>query len=849
MMTCLDLCGNWQLQQERKKGTLPATVPGCVHTDLLAAKKIEDPFYRDNELRLQWISESAWTFGRKFQVSPALLTRDRVLLHCDGLDTLATITINGHKVGGADNMFRTWEFDVKSVLKSGSNTIEVRFDSATQYVRRKMAERSIPSWGGPLEVTGRAWLRKEPCNFGWDWAPALVTCGIWRKIEILGFDVARLDDIHILQDHSEKGKVKLTVKVAAEVARRAPLKANVLVSFDGKDVAQQTVDVGHFAELPAASDGDNLAKCPTQTGQAELVIDQPQLWWPNGLGAQPLYVVNVELLDETGKVLDADAKRIGLRTLRLRREKDQWGETFEFACNGVPFFAKGANWVPADSFATRVTREDYRRLLKDSADAHMNMLRVWGGGIYEQDEFYDLADELGICLWQEFMFACSTYPTFDKAFVASVGVEAEQNVRRLRHHASIALWCGNNELEQGLVGDQWDDRRMSWEDYGRVFDKVLPDVVARLDPEHDYWPSSPHSPVGDRKDFNNPTCGDAHLWDVWHGRKPFEWYRTCTHRFNSEFGFQSFPEPKTVYAITEPRDRNVTSFVMEHHQRSGIGNTVIMQYMLDWFRLPQGFDNVLWASQILHGMAMKYAVENWRRSMPRGMGTLYWQLNDCWPVASWASIDYHGRWKALHYLAKKFFSPLLVSGLEDIKAGTVELHVTNDKREEVATRLNWTLTDVSGKTLAKGSQNVAAAPQSSQRVQTLDLKKYLDKHTARNLMLWLELNQNRDRKGTATVLSDNLVLFARPKHLELQNPQIKAGIKPLDGGQFQVTLTARKPALWAWADLDRVDARFSDNFVTLRPGLPVTIVAKPAKKLTLAQFKKALRVKSLFDTY
>jgi len=355
------------------------------------------------------------------------------------------------------------------------------------------------------------------------------------------------------------------------------------------------------------------------------------------------------------------------------------------------------------------------------ADANMNMLRVWGGGTYENEVFYDLCDELGICVWQDFMFACSTYPTFDEAFIENLRAEFTDNVRRLRHHACIALWCGNNELEQGLVGDTWNGGQMSWEDYSKLFDKLLPETILPLDPDRDYWPCSPHSPQGDRKDHSNPKWGDAHLWDVWHGRKPFEWYRTCEHRFNSEFGFQSFPEPKTVYGYTAPQDRNVTTRVMEHHQRSGIGNAVIMQYMLDWFRLPTAFDNTLWLSQILQGMAMKYAVEHWRRAMPRGMGTLYWQINDCWPVASWSSIDYHGRWKALHYMARAFYAPVLVSGVENTEKAEVAIHVTNDRMEDVPGAVSWRVTDSAGKVLARGRKKVVAKALANTPVETVSL--------------------------------------------------------------------------------------------------------------------------------
>jgi beta-mannosidase len=422
--------------------------------------------------------------------------------------------------------------------------------------------------------------------------------------------------VAVRQDHSRRNAVTLIATAEAQVVRRAGLLALVSVLHKGKVVARSLVPVaGRRAE-------------------ARLKIRKPELWWPNGLGAQPLYEVRVLLLDRRGEPLHTVARRIGLRTLRLVRRRDRIGETFFFECNGVPFFAKGANWIPADVFAARVTPFRLHTLVQEAAAAHMNMLRAWGGGIYEEDSFFDACDEFGICVWQDFMFACAAYPAFDKAFMKNVKAEAEDNVRRLRHHPSLALWCGNNEIEMGLAREKWTESSMSWKDYSKLFDKLLPEVVKRLDPDGNYWPSSPHSPHGERKDHKSPRWGDAHLWDVWHGRKPFEWYRDQKHRFISEFGFQSFPEPKMVRSYTIPADRNVTSFVMEHHQRNAVGNALIMTYMLDWFRLPKDFDTTLWLSQILQGMAMKYALEGWRRNMPVTMGALYWQLNDCWPAGS-----------------------------------------------------------------------------------------------------------------------------------------------------------------------------------------------------------------------
>ena len=824
-MMKFDLNGEWILTQACKAERIKATVPGCVHTDLLAAGKIDDPFYRDNESRLQWIGEADWIYSRTFNLPADALKRERVLLRCDGLDTLATITLNGVRIGRADNMFRTWEFDVKTILRVGRNSIEVRFESPITRIQKRQKERPLPSWSGPKEVQGRSWVRKEPCNFGWDWAPVLVTCGIWRDVQIVGFDTARLTDVHVRQDHSRRGTVGLTIITAAETAGPGRLSATVTVSHNGKTIAEATVPFrGRKTETRAT-------------------VRNPQLWWPSGMGGQPLYDVNVDLFDGAGRLLDSQSRRIGLRTLQLVRKPDAWGESFCFAANGVPFFAKGANWVPPDPFAARIHRENYAKLLQGAADANMNMLRVWGGGIYENDVFYSLCDELGICIWQDFMFACATYPTFDAAFMKNVRAEFDDTIRRIRHHPCIALWCGNNELEMGLVADAWTDRQMSWKDYSRLFDKLLPTVAAKLDPERDYWPCSAHTPGENRKNPNDPTRGDAHLWEVWHGRKPFEWYRTCTHRFNSEFGFQSFPEPKTVRTFTAPEDRNVTAYVMEHHQRSGIGNSTIMTYMLDWFRLPPDFEMTLWLSQVLQGMAMKYAVENWRRSMPRGMGTLYWQLNDCWPAASWSSIDYFGRWKALHYMARRFFAPLLISGVEDPAKGTVAVHVTSDLLARCEGTVSWRLTDVSGKDLDRGSKRIAIAARKNALVDTLQLGKHIERHGPRSLMLWLELMV--DRK----VVSTNFVSFARPKHMELPEPEIDVRIEPQRDGSFRLALATHKPALWVWLELEGVDARLSDSFFHLVPGRPVEVAVHPCRPVSAGRFEKLLRVRSLIDTY
>jgi len=828
-METVTLNGRWQVKQIGKSDAewLAAAVPGCIHTDLLAAAAIPDPFYRDNEQSVMWIGETDWLYRRTFHVSPELLQHERVVLHCDGLDTLVTIWLNGVELGRTDNMFRIWEFDVRTFLSPGENEIRVRFDSALRFGQKKLAQRYIHSWSTDThKLPGGNYVRKAQCHFGWDWGPKLVTCGIWRDIALVAYDVARLADVHVRQDHSQQDRVILTCHVTGELFAAAPLQAQCQVSLNGEEIDRQTVTL----------DGESST--------ATLVVNSPQLWWPNGLGDQPLYTVSVTLTDEAGQPLDTWSNKIGLRTLRLVRHADEWGESFHFSCNREPFFAKGANWIPADSFVTRLTGNHYAELLGAAADTHMNMLRIWGGGIYEQTVFYELCDQLGICIWQDFMFSCATYPTFDDDFMGNVAREALDNIRRLRHHACLALWCGNNELEQGLVADEWTKTTMSWDDYGKLFDGLLPQLVAELDPETDYWPGSPHTPQGDRHNWNDSHSGDAHIWDVWHGMEPFEYYYTCFHRFNSEFGFQSFPEPAAVRAFTVPEDRNITSYVMEHHQRNDSGNSKIMHYLLEWFRLPTSFDMTLWLSQILQGMAVKHAVEHWRRTMPRGMGTLYWQLNDCWPVASWSSLDYSGRWKALHYMARHFYAPLLVSAMPNLEDGSVAVHVTSDMREDITAEVRWKLTTLLGETIDDGAQTALFPASQNTPLTVLDFKAAVNEYGPRNLLVWLELRVND------AIVSENLALFARPKHLSLAEPVFDIDVQELDDRRYTINLAASKPALWVWLESTDDSLQASDNFFHLRPnyGRSVILTADTPGR-TLSDIRKLITVRSLVNTY
>jgi beta-mannosidase len=825
-MQRISLNGKWTLNEKGKRETMPAKVPGTVHTDLMAAGKIEDPFYRDNERRTLWVAEKGWVYARTFTLSAKAAARDRVVLRCEGLDTLATVAVNGRTVGNADNQFRTWEFDIKRCVKPGANRVTVTFDSVWPTIRRKEAKRHLQT-GTHVEheECGRPWVRKSQCNFGWDWGPVLVTSGIWKDIAVLSFDTARIAHVGLSQTHRGKS-VTLDATVEVERAGAGRLSAQVVVRKGGRTVARSTMPVRGGS------------------GKASLKIADPALWWPSGMGDQPLYDVEVLLLDAGGAQLDRAARRVGLRTLRLRCKKDRWGESFEFLANGVPFFAKGANWIPADQFVPRAKDSLYRHLLESAADANMNMIRVWGGGVYEGDVFYDLCDELGLCVWQDFMFACSAYPGDDPAFVDNVRHEAEQQVRRIGHHACMALWCGNNELEMCRQAGYGTWPQMNWKYYKPIFDRLLPKTVEKYAPQTDYWPSSPHAPHGKRGIDWSDNCGDSHLWAVWHGLQPFEWYRTSFHRFCSEFGFQSFPEPRTVASYTVKADRNISSPVMMFHQRAHDGNPKIMSYMLNWFRMPRDLDSTIWLSQIQQGLAIKYAVEHWRRNMARCRGALYWQLNDCWPVASWSSIDYHGRWKALHYMSKKFFAPVLVSGVEDARKNTVEVHLSCDAKASLAGTLRWMLLDAGGRTVRKGTKRVRVGENESRKLASLSFAAESRTVDLRNTMLWLEVY---DRKGR--LVSDNFVTFKTYNYIDLEDPEIRSVVKRKADGDFVVTLKARRPAICVFAQLDGVDAVFSDNFLHLRPGRSVRLTVKPSRKLTLAQCRKKLQVESLVDMY
>jgi beta-mannosidase len=819
------LNGDWQFQQANTQEWMPATVPGGVHTDLLALGRIPDPFVADNEKRVQWVAESDWTYQKIFTCSPDLLDEEHIWLVCDGLDTLATVILNGHDLGQTDNMFRRYEWDVKTILVAqGENVLTIGFASAVKYIAAKNAGRDMP---GPYHsLPGGPYIRKAPCQFGWDWGPQLPPIGIWKDIRLEGYRQARLDEVHLRQQHS-------TGQVA--------LEAHISINQWGSRLVSAMLKLTH-------PQGEVLEKSALLTNPGDvkirLSIPEPQFWFPNGYGKQPLYQVEVSLFEtdhpEHG-MLDQKSYQIGLRTIELRQQEDQWGRTFEFLVNGIRILAKGSNWIPADSFPTRISDEYLEGLIRSAAETHQNMLRVWGGGLYEEERFYDLCDRYGILVWQEYIFSCSVYPLNDAEFLENVHQEVIENTRRLRHRASLALWCGNNEMEWGWV--DWNWNRNEYQDlkdaYDQFFHHTLAGWCQAEDPDHSYWPSSPSSNIP-FLDPNSQRQGDTHYWDVWHKGKPFTSYRDQYPRFMSEFGFQALPPVDTIRSYADEADWNMTSYIMEQHQKNASGNSMMVRQMLDMFRLPKDFASLVYLSMVLQAEGIRYGVEHWRRYPDRVAGILYWQLNDCWPVASWSSLDYFGRWKALHYAARRFYAPIMLS-IED-KPPEQSVFVSNDTLEHSTGTVRWSLETFGGDKLTSGDAPVRVAPQSATQVCKMDFSELTSDDKIRELVFIAELWQ-RDQ-----LISRQTAAFAPVKHLSLVNPAIRVNLQE-DRDHLLIELSPCSLALLVEVSFPGRDVVFSDNYFNLPAGRTAQISCKMPGDWTLEKAKKEVCIRSVYDSY
>lgn len=834
-MTELDLGGPWALtfpdisvQDEPHHTitgrTITAQVPGSVLQTFLQEGIIEDPFYRDNERIALQLANATYRFSRSFDVMDDFLLYDAQLLVCDGLDTLAHIFINGEHVADTDNMHRTYELDVRGVLKAGLNQIEIQFDSPIDYISTLQAQ--SPLWGPDASVAGFPHIRKAHYMFGWDWGPQIPDAGIWRRIAIRGFHAARLEDVLVRQIH-DADDVRVEVDVTCETfGQESTVIRAILTSPDGHE--QKTFCVLHSEEAFKHT--------------LSFEVQEPALWWPNGYGNQPLYSLTVQLVAADGSILDESKKRIGLRTIAVRREPDDWGESFEFVVNGQSVFAMGANYIPEDNLVSRMTREKTKRLLEDCVEAHFNMIRVWGGGFYPDETFYNLCDELGLIVWQDFMFACGVYE-LTPAFRATVEAEIMDNIRRFRHHASLGILCGNNEMEVAWVDWGFPKTEELRQDYLTLFEEIMPALCEQLAPQTFYWPASPSSGGGFDQP-NDENRGDVHYWDVWHGQKPFTEYRKFYFRFCSEFGFQSFPSMKTIESFTLPEDRNVFSYVMEQHQKDKGANGKILWYLAAEHRFPKDFASLVYLSQVLQAEAIKYGVEHWRRHRGRCMGSIYWQLNDCWPVASWSSMDNHHRWKALHYFAKRFYAPILASACEGDTSAS--LHVTNETANVVEGTLSWQLVTDKGDIVERGEASVTVLPYEAVEVTTVDYTDVLKKaYGAHQHVLAYQFTANHQ------TVCDGVVLLTKPKYVQFANPRIAMDVQET-AEAFEITLTTSAVAKYVELSLVTDDAVFSDNFFDMVPSIEKRIFVSKQRLssvLTLDSFKAQLAVRSLYDSY
>ena len=803
-MRKISLNGTWHLSGGGY--ACDGTVPGSVYSFLLDNRLMEDPFYRTNELDALKIMENDFTFSRTFD-----FTRPEagvpVFLHCDGLDTLCDLSLNGHPVATTDNMHRTYEFDVTSLLVSGENTIEATFHSANKYMKEKQKQEPLPETGDPLN--GYAHLRKALCMSGWDWGPRLPDAGIWRDISLVIADSDRLAEVHITQRH-ENGRVFVTPTVTTQRGT-----AEIRIQVTSPD--------GSAFELPANTESE---------------IDNPMLWWPHGLGDANLYAFRVELL-ENGKVVDNRALRIGLRTLKLIREKDKYGESFCHEVNGVRFFAMGADYIPEDNILSRITEERTRKLLEQCVQCNFNAIRVWGGGFYPHDFFFDLCDELGLVVFEDLMFACMRISR-DEAMHENIAVEVRENLTRIRHHACLAVISGNNEVEEMMIHEAVD---LKYADltavYLKIFEDMIPGIMKEVCPEIPYVPSSPSS-CGHFIDPRNENYGDSHYWKVWHGGLPFTEYRNHYFRYLSEFGFESFPCEKTVNSFTLPEERNIFSRTMEMHQRSNGANMKILPYLASTFRYPCDFGTLLYASQLLQAEAIRYGVEHLRRNRGRCMGALYWQLNDIWPVASWASIDYYGRYKALQYVAKRFFAPVMISCKEIGETTTrpyvimeqgyhdystqAQLCVTNETLAPVTGTVCWELRSADSTILSQGTQEVTVPALESLWLDNMDFHKT---DVENNYLSYSFVVDGQ-------VVSSGSVLFTVPKHFNFRDPNLRC---ELSGGE--ITVYADTYAKYVEIDSPDSDFILSDNYFDMNAGSRTVRI--------LEGTPKTIRLRSVYD--
>ena len=782
-----ELHSSWQLKKVTESVWRSATVPGSVHSDLLDHSLIEDPFIGDNEKDLQWVSETDWEYKTSFSLDEETLEKKNIELNFEGLDTYASVYLNDSLILKANNAFREWNVDIKLLLKS-ENELRILFESTTKY--EAIEKEKLPY---KLPVSNRVFTRKAQFQYGWDWGPELNTNGIWRPIKLKAWDDFKIENTYINYVELNDSICKLVAQVEFDSKLEKDLVYEVYVNdslINGRQFNPSNYNPG----------------IPFQ-------INNPKRWWPHNLGEPYLYDIKV-VVKEDDKILDSFSVKKGLRTIELVTEKDSIGESFYFKVNDIPVYGKGANYIPQNSFQNKVTDAHYEKLLTDVVDANMNMLRVWGGGIYENNIFYDLCDEKGILVWQDFMFACAMYPG-DKDFLENVRKEVEDNVKRLRNHASIALWCGNNENSEGWHRWGWQANRSEeekeeiWSNYLKVFDSILPNTVRGLT-DIEYWESSPKYGRGNPK---HKTEGDAHDWWIWHDGYPFKHLEENVPRFMSEFGFQSFPSYETIRYINQNDSIEITSEGFKNHQKHSRGFELIDEYMKRDFPVPDNAEDYVYMSQVLQAYGITKGIEAQRRAKPYNMGTLFWQLNDCWPSVSWSSIDYFGNWKALHYKVKRSFENVLISS--KIKKDILKTWIVNDGLNSEEGSLDLKLMDFNGKTIWEDSTTIRVDSNSSVIKHELYLKS-------------IKFNKNETVLISKFNKHTSYFYMVKPKDLKLKQAEIiKKITKTKDGFNIELSSKTLQKNVFLFTE---TKGHFSDNFFDLLPNESITVHFKTASK-------------------
>ena len=788
-MEKLEFKDNWSMRRAGEENWREARVWGSVYTDLLRNGEIPDPYWKDNEDQICALMEADYEYQCRFTAEDPKAYA-RVFLSFEGLDTVADIWLNGTYLGHAENMHRTWDYEVKEYLKK-DNVLQVIFRSPLKFIAR--AYEKYKNIGNDDTYEGFMHLRKAHYMFGWDWGAHLPDAGIFRPVYLCYVKNASLEDVYIRQ-RQEKNDWLLDFQIQWKEERKGDYQIQVSA---------------------VSPQGEVFKSWLSLDGSGTLRIPDPQLWWVNGLGDQPLYQVRA-VLYRNGEPEDCWERRIGLRKMTVRREKDQWGESFAHEINGIPFFAMGADYIPEEHLLGNRSREKTRRLLEDCKRANFNVIRVWGGGFYPDDWFYDICDELGLAVWQDFMFACSVYELTPE-FEENIRRELEDNIRRIRHHACLALWCGNNEMEMFVDERCWVTKHSEVRDYLFMYERIFPEILRKCDPETFYWPASPSS-GGSFDNPNDPNRGDVHYWKVWHGGRPFSEYRKFFFRYISEFGFQALPSKKTIESFTDdPRDWNLFSYIMEKHQRNYGANGKIMNYMQQTYRYPGNFSDVIYASQLLQADAIRYGVEHFRRNRGRCMGAVYWQVNDCWPVISWSSIDYHGRWKALHYYARRFFAPVLLSCQEESwmtqEANmnrqhfefekSIHLNVSNETLTEKKLTVKWQVRNAKARILWSKEKEILVPPLSSV---------WLEKEELPDINVFEEYVSYQAWEGEKKI-SEGTVIFSYPKYFRYEDPRLSCTVE-----DNRITVKAETYAKSVEILNDQEDLVLSDNYFDLNGG-------------------------------